>query len=179
VPNHIFTEIAIPVSEQDHYGLLALICDHEGKVDFETLLPIPINYWQGSVGKEHSVFLGNALDWCRANWGTKWNACGERSAVYADGVLTLRFKTAWGTPRGWMCALFNTTRRSFAYRFLDEGADVARAGRFTFEPAFLSDREWEEHESPADTDALGALLWGEEAWEEIRAERTADDEAAR
>jgi hypothetical protein len=37
-------------------------------------------------------------EWCRDNWGTKWNACEIEIEEYGN-TLTYRFDTAWDCPR--------------------------------------------------------------------------------
>lgn len=173
MPNHIYTEVCIPLETDKLQQMRSLICNDKGEIDFEILLPIPLNYWQGSVGSKHKEkFAGNGLDWCSEHWGTKWNAYGPASTDYEAGCLILRMKTAWSTPRGWMCALFNKTHASFTYRYLNEGDAQARSGYFKMTPEnAMSDMDWDEKESLGDTDHLGKLLWGEEAWKEIQQER--------
>ena len=91
------------------------------------------------------------------------------------GLLTLRlvFETAWRPPYGWLVALFNRFSLTFDHNWLDEGAEGGVAGRFDF--AKLDDlcgTPWAEKPADAALQAhLGALLWGEEAYAEIEAER--------
>ena len=129
-------------------------------------MPIPLNFWWGSVGqKEEKAFPGTALSWCTENWGTKWNAYGlsEQSIFQTDDSLTLTFQTAWGRPIGWLCALFNKHNLSFEYRYMSEGNDVGFIGSFTEDDESFMGSRWEEKQADEETTKhLYALLWGEE-----------------
>jgi hypothetical protein len=43
-------------------------------------------------------------EWCRANWGTKWNAYGAIQCVKVRGGLCYFFETAWQPPEAWLRA---------------------------------------------------------------------------
>ena len=47
---------------------------------------------------EQEFGFSNWYDWCVANWGTKWNACGYEDGVDKSTPNTLRFLTAYGPP---------------------------------------------------------------------------------
>lgn len=136
MPNHVINEVVFAGVDADARSrILAVACNADGLIDFDVLVPTPANIWQGSVGSAHAVFMANALDWARQNWGTKWNAYGQEEEGYerveqtADG-LTLRFQTAWSPPYPWLAALLNTLKLPFAHNWLDEGREDASAGAF-------------------------------------------------
>lgn len=174
MPNHVINEVVIRVlNDELAQRIRDKVVNAEGYVDFELLLPPPINYWQGSAGaREESAFPGTWLDWCTANWSTKWNAYGQQDdegytpVVYHDGVLKLTFKTAWSPPRGWLCALFNTFKTSIDYSFFDEGASYPYRGSFDWAALVGDDftkRAWSEHQisdDEAEHKRLYKLLWG-------------------
>jgi hypothetical protein len=177
MPNHVINEVSFQdLSDAQVAEILAKTTDAKGHVDFSILLPVPINCWMGSVGIRHEkAFQNNALDWCRENWGTKWNAYGahngtERtdSSIYGQFNLTLRFDSAWRPPYGWLAALLNTFRLSFTHAWLSEGEPYGYVGRFDYLPG----NAWEEfkwNEIPApDTMQrhLHVLRWGVERFEE-------------
>jgi hypothetical protein len=169
MPNHVTEVVFRGVSLVHQEDILALVRGREADIDFETLLPIPLNVWQGSVGTRHSVFPDNALDWCRANWNTKWNAYGldqggkYRSIDQADDTLTLTFQTAWSTPYGWLLALWHRSGRPFEYTWLDEGRSNAFAGRFTAYSDDFSSEPWTEAEADEETTRrMHKLMWGVE-----------------
>ena len=56
-------------------------------------------------------------DWCRANWGTKWNACGYLSEIDYSHMGCLVFDTAWSPP----------------FPILEKLSDMFPALRFTHE----------------------------------------------
>jgi len=175
MPNHVINEVVFePVYPAQAERVLGLVRNQSMQIDFSLLLPVPLNCWMGSVGADHkNKFPDNALDWCTANWSTKWNAYGEHFADFDGSRLVLRFKTAWRAPYGWLCALFNSSKLPFEYRYFDEGHTDAFVGNFTLTPkAPWSEVEWKERTATGDErDILGALLWGAEAWKEISAER--------
>lgn len=174
MPNHVSNEVVFDgISEAQAEMILDLVRNQKGDIDFSILLPIPLNCWMGSVGAEHKkVFPNNALEWCTANWSTKWDAYGKQSVTYEDRCLALRFQTAWRAPYGWMCALFNKGGIGFRYGYFSEGELRAHVGTFTYIDSPWSSQEWGERlADPQEEDHLGLLRWGA-AWEEIKAERT-------
>jgi hypothetical protein len=174
MPNHVLTEIRFKNIDADQQGAILALCrGPESPIDFGTLLPIPSNIWQGSVGQKHAVFPGNALDWARANWGTKWNAYGideggrYKTIATTDDTLTLTFQTAWSTPYGWLLALWHIGELRFEYSYLDEGAISAKVGRFTTYSDGLGDQPWSEEQAPEEEHRrMHKLLWGVERFED-------------
>jgi hypothetical protein len=168
MPNHCINEIIfsnVVAAAQDE--ILKATCNADGDVDFEILVPIPPQVWRGSVGIRHEKAFGRdmtALEWCRHNWGTKWNAYDHHPIERTDDALTLRFETAWGPPYPWLCALMNTIKRPFEHNWLSEGGAPAIAARFNF--ANLSsfrEEPWSEEEADkALARHLHKLLWGVE-----------------
>lgn len=124
MPNHVTNEVRL--HDVDFISTKPLIGGKNGAIDFETLVPLSINFWPGNVGREHQhAFPGTHLDEARAIWGTKWNAyhLGE-DAVWKDGGdMVLTFDTAWSPPRGWIVALFNTLECKITHLWKDEGSD--------------------------------------------------------
>lgn len=166
MPNHVINEIIfrnVDVAKQNE--MLVMIRNGLGEVDFEILVPIPINVWRGSVGEKHEkAFRQNALDWARLNWGTKWNAYEQKPIERTDDTLILRFKTAWGPPYGWLCAIFNFFKLPFEHNWLSEGHDRGVCGKFNWSRMDdLGGEPW--NEEPADEAMhrhLHKLLWGVE-----------------
>ncbi len=126
MPNHIINEVTLqtfPVEHVEQY------VTGETAIDFEVLLPPPLNCWQGGVSMEdRKLFPANWYDWNRSNWGTKWNAYGlESDAIrQEDQFVILTFRTAWSPPYGWLCALFNRLGCDMKISWLDEGAADGR-----------------------------------------------------
>ena len=169
MPNHVVNEViwsALTAEQQS--TILSGVLNADGKVDFELLVPIPLNVWLGNVGRAEARLGFNALDWCRQHWGTKWNAYSQRPAEVGEDAIRLVFETAWSPPYGWLVALLNRFQLPFDHNWHDEGDEIGRVGRF--EP--FSTREhgplW--RESPA-TGAmqrhLHKLQWGVETSAEL------------
>jgi len=172
MPNHVINEVVFcNVDAEQQASILMKVSSEQAAVDFEILLPVPINLWLWSAGAKHNVFPGTALDWCRANWSTKWNAYGLREEGYVPIVqtgdtLTITFQSAWSPPRGWLCALFNSTSLPFDYRFLDEGAEAAVSGWFKPDGGVMG-AEWGESGVDEQTQRrLHKMLWGVETFED-------------
>ena len=181
MPNHVVNEVVfagITAAQRD--VILANVLNAEGKIDFQIMLPIPINAWMGNTGKRHEeAFKLTALDWCRENWGTKWNAYSQLPIEPSDNSLRLVFETAWRPPYGWLCALFNRFMLPFAHNWHDEGRELGVVGRF--DPAFLDDprgESWSEKGADGDMQRhLYGLQWGVETPEELDAKYTCGTEA--
>ena len=66
-------------------------------MDFNNITPMPKWVYQGNLGSAEELKYGKEncwFEWCRKNWGTKWNAF--RSSE-SDNVI--EFETAWnGVP---------------------------------------------------------------------------------
>lgn len=179
MPNHVFTEMRFSGLSKDDQLLVAQKCTNPiGEIDFETILPIPLNLWMHSTGRKHTdTFPGSALDWCKANWSTKWNAYGPRTVTQdPGGDVILQFKTAWSPPYGWMVAVFNSLHFSFTYTSLNQGENQAVHGYFNHAATLmLMSEPWvETSASQEETVRLMKLLWGNDAAIEIMAERSAE-----
>lgn len=170
MPNHVINELAFrDVTTERQDNILSAVCNSEGLVDFQILVPIPLNIWLGSTTSEHEkAFRSTWYNWNRENWGTKWNAYSHKPTERTEDSLFLRFETAWAPPYPWLAAVFNKTGISFEHNWLDEGAVRARTGRF-----FTSDifgPEWKEQDATDEIHRhLHKLHWGVE-------EFTDDDE---
>lgn len=168
MPNHVINEIIL------HDIKLADTRQHllniEGRLSFEVLLPLPLNFWRGSVGVEHEkAFPGTHLDEARKVWGTKWDAYGEPSVIENDAGTVIQFQSAWNHPRGWVCALFNTLKCNMTASWLSEGGAAAHVERYKWDGGgFLGGPSWEDEEiadfSPEHR-RLHKLLWGVEVFE--------------
>jgi hypothetical protein len=165
MPNHVTSELIFRgLSEEQAADVLAGIVNAEGKVDFNILVPTPLNLWLGNEGSDHERAFGKRLGmtWSRENWGTKWNAYKSREPVFADGVLTVTFDTAWSPPYPWIAAVFNRFKISFEHNWLDEGADWSVSGAFDYpelEKGF--GHPWRETRASREThERLHTLKWG-------------------
>lgn len=178
MPNHVLTEIVFRgVDRAKQESILGLVGTARQVIDFEALLPVPINCWQGSVGSRHkAAFRINSLEWCSHNWGTKWNAYGldegYSPVVQVDDGLILLFQTAWSPPYGWMLALWHKAGVGFSYTSLDEGRTDAICGSFKDDYGYGFDDPWTEEVAPInETHRMQDLYWGAETAAEIRRER--------
>ena len=171
MPNHVINEVVFRnVTAEQRAAIIATV-SNERAVSFEVLLPIPLNQWLWSAGTKHEkAFPGTALDWCRDNWSTKWDAYGlseggrYESVAQTDDSLTLTFQTAWNAPMGWLCALFNKHNLPIEYSYLSEGNTTAFVGSFTPETGAQNwGAQWDEKEADeATTRRMHMLLWGVE-----------------
>jgi len=177
MPNHVANEVIfrnVDPAMQDK--ILSIACDQKGEIDFSILLPIPLNCWMGGVSKRHQdTFPDNALDWCRKNWSTKWNAYGDRTVERTDNSLTFRFDSTWGPPMGWIVALYNKLQIAFEYHWLSEGESRGHSGFFAGPSENYDFDEWKESECGDEMQKhLHMLRWGCESFpenEEIEAEQ--------
>lgn len=167
MPNHVINEIIFDRPAGEHAAIRAVVCNDEGNVDFNGLVPMPAHVWRGSVGRNHTEAFGSqniGLDWARINWGTKWNAYGHKPISADDSTLTLRFQTAWAPPYPWLIALFNTCG-GFRHNWLDEGRSNSFTG--TFSQDDRHGEQWQETEADEALHRhLHKLLWGVEQFED-------------
>lgn len=137
MPNHIINELVfsgVDASKQDE--IIARLCNDAGEVDFEILVPTPVNVWLGNVGSEHERAFRSemcALDWSRIHWGTKWNAYSHKPVERTDNGIIFRFETAWRPPYTWLVAVFNTLKLPFSHNWLDEGSSRGVTGQWDYE----------------------------------------------
>lgn len=170
MPNHVINELIFRgVTAGTQARILGACCNTAGGVDFEVLVPLPLNTWWGSVSREHERAFGRtALDWCRENWGTKWNAYDCHDPERTSDSLTLRFDTAWAPPYPWLAAVFNHLKLGFEHNWFSEGEDRGHHGVFDWSAMdLLGKQPW--IEEPASDELqrhLHKLRWGVEASED-------------
>jgi hypothetical protein len=144
VPNNVYNKIIITDIDDDTIlKILSKIYDDKNeRVDFNILIPRPLNIWQGSVSSDHEKsFNDNGLNWNRRNWGTKWNAY-ESSILRGSDNLVIKFETAWNTPRDWIVAILNYFKISFKVIWQDEGDDCVWIEYFKHESGTFKSNEW-------------------------------------
>lgn len=133
MPNHIVNEIRL--HGVDEATVREVASGPERVIDFEKLLPLPLNFWPGSVSILHEkAFPGTHLDAARKTWGTKWNAYAlSDDSLRQDGDDTiLTFETAWAPPRGWVVAVFSKLECDITHHWQDEGSDDVHREIYTF-----------------------------------------------
>lgn len=172
MPNHVYNEVVlIGVSKE---VAAPKILNAKGEVDFGVLLPLPLNYWPGSVGTKHEkAFPGTHLDAARTVWGTKWGAYGDPELSERDGNTVVTFQTAWNHPRGWVCALFNTFECAIMASWISEGGGPAVRERYTPYAGTMKTPDWEAEEiadKSLEHKRLHKCLWGVEEFEEESAD---------
>ena len=169
MPNHIMIEVCLSELLPNQIQIVkSKVINADGIIDFEILLPLPLNYWWHGVSQRHErAFPGNAIDWCRKNWGTKWNAYGQggrssyKSVETTNSALVLRFQTAWAPPMGWLCALYNATKLGFSYTWYDEGSGKAYFGVFRSPEGFPANLWKEVESSESEAKRLYCFMYGE------------------
>lgn len=172
MPNHIVNEIRV-------HGVLcadvrAIASGDDRVIDFETLLPLPLNFWPGSVSILHEkAFPGTHLAAAQATWGTKWNAyaLSDDSLRQEGDDTVLTFETAWAPPRGWVVAVFSTLKCDITHHWQDEGSDDVHCERYTFtgDNSMLYPKWETEKVNPGSDDhrRLYKLQWGVETPAEL------------
>lgn len=172
MPNHVVNELIFRVNPETQAKILEKVTK-DGMVDFEVLVPSPLNVWKGNTGKRHTeAFKVSQLDWNRDNWGTKWNAYGHdddyKSIVQTEDTLILTFQTAWGPPWPWLAAVFNFLGVSFDHNWMSEGSDEGHADKFLIEEReSMIGEPWKESiADEAMKKHLHLLLWGVEEFDE-------------
>lgn len=183
MPNHVINEIRL--HGVDLEAVKAVVSSERCAVDFQVLLPLPLNFWPGSVSSAHEqAFPGTHLDAARNVWGTKWNAYGDPTLI-ADGAdVVMLFQTAWSAPRGWTVALFNKLKVDITVTWLDGGAADAFRETYVWEPKGSwsgMGPEWKKETlcsgSPEHL-RMHKLYWGESVSAEILAEELMNDGAS-
>jgi len=174
MPNHITNEIIFRgVNAAKQEDIIAKLCKDD-RVDFEILVPTPANIWLGNVSKFHDEKLGRdlcGLDWRRANWGTKWNAYGQKPIETTGDTITFVFDTAWSPPYPWLVAVFNTLKIDFEHNWMDEGAPRGWEGKWCY--AEITDQNvfadpWVEKPCSDDMQKhLNVLKWGVENLDDL------------
>lgn len=169
MPNHVINEIIFRnVDAEKQMAILAACCGDDGKVDFNILVPKPLNIWQFSVGTKHeAAFQQTGLDWARLNWGTKWNAYDHRPIQQTDDTLTIAFETAWRPPYGWLVAVFNKFQIAFDHNWMNEGDNCAVCGKFVWVTDDMRADPWIERPADeAEQRRIHKLMWGVEQFED-------------
>jgi hypothetical protein len=168
--NHVINEMIFRnVDEAAQARIIAATCNAEGKVDFEVLVPVPLNMWWGNEGLSHERAFGSRLSmpWARANWGTKWNAYDHRPHEISGDTLTLRFETAWTPPYPWLAAVFNSLKLDFDHNWMSEGGEPGMCGKFRVGAGDIMGDRWDEAEGDeAMQRYLHKLLWGVEKFDD-------------
>lgn len=171
MPNHVVNEIRLHDVSIDDVN--RVIASSESPIDFEVLLPIPLNYWQHDEGLKHKENMaGLAMEWSTKNWGTKWNAydVGGQSVKKDGADVVLTFQTAWNHPRPWVTALFNTLKCNITASWFSEGGYSPYVEKWTSGDGTLSNRpDWNKTKievSSPEYRRLHKLLWGVEEFDD-------------
>lgn len=166
MPNHVINEIILHGAKLDE--VRRHLFDKDDRLSFAVLLPLPINFWAGSVGINHEkAFPGTHLDAARKIWGTKWDAYGGPSAEDTEAGVVIRFQSAWNHPRGWVCAVFNTIRCDMTASWLSEGGRSGRVEKYLAEDR--GEVRWIDEtieDGSPEHRRLHKLLWGVEEFED-------------
>lgn len=100
MPNWVTNRLTIKADNKTLKRIIANVKSDDIPFDFNKIIPIPGNIYLGPLGDKERRLYGrnNWYDWCRDNWGTKWNAChGETAAILGD-MIRYVFDTAWCAP---------------------------------------------------------------------------------
>lgn len=145
MPNHVTNRIQFYGEQENIDKIMELIKGEESWIDFEKIIPMPDNIFRGNLGPEERAIYGsnNWYDWCRANWGTKWNAYSD---CFDKENNAIEFDTAWSCPIPVLDALAELCYKhnvSFTGKWADEdcGFNVG-----VFESDCDSDEYWFSYE---------------------------------
>lgn len=118
MPNHVTNKIVFSAAKSNE--VFAAVCP-DGKFDFKTLIPEPLNMYRGNFSPEDiQDFPINWLDWRRQNWGTKWNAYAQ-SCGLEEREAFIKFDTASEVPYPVLAAFANKFCIPFQHRYFTEG----------------------------------------------------------
>lgn len=103
MPNHVTNIITYEGDRKQIAEMIEAIKKDElgiRTVDFNKIIPMPDDIYRGDLGPKERELYGdkNWYDWCRANWGTKWNAYGYDKDFDYSQTDSLWFQTAWSAP---------------------------------------------------------------------------------
>lgn len=123
MPNHVTNRIEFHGEDANISKVLELIKGAEECIDFNKIIPMPDHIFKGTLGPKEREMYGanNWYDWCKFNWGTKWNA--YYSTLTEDN--SMEFDTAWSCPLPLLDALAKLCYQygvSFTGKWADEDA---------------------------------------------------------
>ena len=95
MPNHVINKIFIQARPETAQKIINAVCNENGEMDFEKIIPMPENIYRGDLGQKERKKYGenNWYDWSVENWDTKWNAYDSYSTN-----KHIVFCTAWSAP---------------------------------------------------------------------------------
>ena len=101
MPNWTYNSVMFEGNEKQLNTLKNMLKSKDNEFDFNNIVPMPKNIFQGNLGQEEREKYGknNWYDWSIENWGTKWNACNTEVVDDTGNLLYYRFETAWDCPR--------------------------------------------------------------------------------
>lgn len=138
MPNHVQNEIIFEnINQKKIKEILAKVFNKkENRIDFNILVPQPLNIWKGTISTMHEeAFPSNSLEWNKQNWGTKCNAY-DSNILFNKNKLILKFKTAQNPPRGLVVAIFNYFKLPFKHLWINESNDIAYIDTYKVDKEF-------------------------------------------
>ena len=92
MPNYCDNYLRIDGPADAVKTVIDFVKSSENKFDFNKIVPMPDDIYQGSVGSAERAIYGenNWYDWSCKNWGTKWNSVDAE--IYDEEI---QFLTAW------------------------------------------------------------------------------------
>jgi hypothetical protein len=168
MPNHVTN--AIEFATQEDFELAKTkLTNEDGYVDFELLVPTPLNVYLGNTSREDDQDFGQFTwyAWNRENWGTKWNAY---DTEVEEELRIIRFDTAWSPPYPIIVALSRHVP-NFTHYYIEEtyeswGKEVWRDGsRVAY---------WKN--DPEMYETIFVIVEGTGAWERCAADYARDAE---
>tara|TARA_R110002020_G_scaffold60229_1_gene163490 strand:+ start:479 stop:895 length:417 start_codon:yes stop_codon:yes gene_type:complete len=107
MPNWTQNELTVEGETKEVHRFLK----HMGEgFSFEKIIPMPEDCFKENLGEAErkecaAKGIPNWYDWCRENWGTKWDCSEVEIEVWNENEVdddfiwvTYQFKTAWAAP---------------------------------------------------------------------------------
>ena len=150
MPNHVQNRIHLDGEKGKIKEMLEKIQNEEygiGTVDFQKILPIP-----------SFIPENQRIDWCRGNWGTKWNAYDYEPDVDYSNSQILEFWTAWSAPHPLMEKLSQMFPEiEFVHEWADEDLGV-NCGKRTYQNGEIYEQYYPETEK--ERMEFACAVWG-------------------
>ena len=155
MPNNVTNKLTFDPLHAD--TVFKICCPHNG-MDFNTLIPQPLQVYQGNISSEDETdFTCNWKTWNLENWGTKWNAYDSIcTSVYGDDAAII-FNTAWSIPYPVIVAFANRFEIPFEHRYFDEGYNFWGIETWTNESGVMR-RSNKRYNKPEDKETLSKEL---------------------
>ena len=112
MPNYCECDLSIQGTEGDVVAFLEAMKYEDNLFSFNAVIPYPQRFasldraardfdkaagCEYSIGRPRDGFNSGGYEWCKENWGTKWDA-GDVSIYKRGNTQMVSFRTAWNPP---------------------------------------------------------------------------------